>query len=279
MSFPSEQEAFAAYARIYPDNCILLIDTYDTLRSGLPHAITTGRELKAQGRKGFGVRLDSGNLSVLAQRVRTALNKAGLQEASIIVSGDLDEYAIARLQARGVPIDAWGVGTRLVTGHPDGALTGVYKLVAREADGRMTPVKKFSDSREKATLAGAKQVYRVTDADGVPRADILYPTGIPFTPRERWRAFRLRGNKLQWVKAQGGGAPLLTPVMKNGEINGTLPPLPEIRERTLAELARFDPAVLRLRRPASYPVLVSPSLRELNAPVWRRYRIKGVRRS
>ncbi len=264
MSFPTEEEAFAAYARSYPDHCLLLIDTYDTLRSGLPHALTVGRRLAAEGRHNFGIRLDSGNIARLARRARAALDRAGLHKAVILASNDLDEHAIARFITRRVPVDAWGVGTRLATGHPDASLTGVYKLTARESDGRLTAVQKITDSRAKATLGGEKQILRLRDEAGTARADLLVPAGRASPPDARFRAFSLHKNKLQWVNMSARVTPLLAPVMKNGEITAAPADPAGARERLLEELRRFAPAVLRIRHPAAYPVLVSAELWKLN---------------
>jgi len=154
MSFPSEEDAFSAYAEMYPDKSIFLIDTYDTLKSGIISAINVGKKLKERG-KNFGVRLDSGDIQYLSTEVRKMLNNAGLNEATITASNDLDESIIETLVNSGVPVNVWGVGTRLVTGGEDSALTGVYKMTACEdADGRMEPVMKLSDNPEKTTNPG-----------------------------------------------------------------------------------------------------------------------------
>ena len=139
MAFASEREAFEKYAATYPDGTVLLIDTYDTLGSGIENAIVVGRKLKAAGHPSFGVRLDSGDLEYLSKKVRERLDGAGLTDARIMASNELDEHIVHQLVTRGAPIDSWGVGTRLVTGDGDPALTGVYKMCARQKRRSMGP--------------------------------------------------------------------------------------------------------------------------------------------
>ena len=173
MSFADEREAFERYAEAYPSGCLLLIDTYDTLESGIENAIRTGLRLSPKDRSSFGVRLDSGDLGQLSREVRRRLDTAGLTEARIAASNELDEYRIQALVAGGAPIDIWGVGTRLVTARDDPALTGVYKLIAREVNGRLQPVIKVSDDPEKISNPGLKQVHRFIDENGSPMGDLL----------------------------------------------------------------------------------------------------------
>ncbi|MDR2952148.1 MAG: nicotinate phosphoribosyltransferase, partial [Treponema sp.] len=172
MSFDGEEEAFDAYASIYPDRSIFLIDTYDTLNSGIYNAIKAGRKLQAKG-KNFGVRLDSGDIQYLSTEVRKLLDGAGLDKAFITVSNDLDESIIETLVKDGAPVNSWGVGTRMVTGNADAAFTGVYKLTARLEGGVPVPVMKFSDNPGKTTNPGVKQVWRIRDQNGGAVADVL----------------------------------------------------------------------------------------------------------
>jgi nicotinate phosphoribosyltransferase len=262
-AFPSEQEAFAAYARTYPDGCILLIDTYDTLAAGLPHAIETGLELRAAGHELAGVRLDSGDLLSLSRRVRRGLDRAGLAGARIVASNDLDEAAILRLVRRRAPIDVWGVGTRLVTGQDDPSLTGVYKLTAYEDGGRLKPVMKRSDSPEKSTFPGEKQVFRILDRSGFPQADVLALAGEKMDGERALPAYSLDGKKRILLDTEPGGFPLLEPVMEKGAIVPERPTLPAVRAHALRELEHFDPEHLRLKRPRPYPVFASRELRKL----------------
>ncbi len=167
MSWAGELEAFRAYARTFPEDCILLIDTYDTLEVGLPHAIIVADELAEAGYRLGGVRLDSGDLAALSAEVRTRLDAAGHPDVSIIASGDLDAPKVAALEAAGAPIDGYGVGTALVTARQDPAFSGVYKLA--EVAGE--PVMKLSSSPEKATEPGRKQVWRTDAGDVIGLAD------------------------------------------------------------------------------------------------------------
>jgi len=163
-SFGSELEAFRAYAHMHPDDTVLLLDTYDTLKQGLPNAITVAKELEAQGHHLRGVRLDSGDLAYLSKKVRAVLDENGLNDVKISVSNQLDEYVIESLVDQSAPIDLFGVGTRLVTGHGDGALDGVYKMV--QLTGR--PVIKISENPVKINMPGEKELYRYYDAgDGL----------------------------------------------------------------------------------------------------------------
>lgn len=251
-AFGDEREAFARYAELYPQRTILLIDTEDTLGSGLPHAIPVLAELRARGGRGFGVRLDSGDLGALSRAVRAQLDGAGLQAARIVVSGDLDEARIAALRGAGAPIDAWGVGTRLVTAHGDPALGGVYKLVAaRPERGRgWQPIAKRSEEPGKATLPGIKQVLRRFPAEGEAEAaagDLLC----------------LDDEAEELAAAAAGGerrAPLLAPQMRAGARLAAPEPLTAIRERAAASLAGLPPPVRALRAAARYPVEPSPAL-------------------
>ncbi|QBI21911.1 nicotinate phosphoribosyltransferase [Egibacter rhizosphaerae] len=167
MAWESEAEAFRAYARVFPEDCILLLDTYDTLHVGLPHALEVADELAADGHELGGVRLDSGDLDSLSREVRARLDAAGHTQARIVVSGDLDAPRIEDLERADAPIDAYGVGTALVTARQDPAFSGVYKLA--EVDGN--PVLKVSSTPEKATNPGRKQVWRGADGDVIGLAD------------------------------------------------------------------------------------------------------------
>ena len=201
MNFPSELEAFRAYAKSFPDNCLLLVDTYDTLRSGVPNAVTVFRELRAAGHEPKGIRLDSGDLAYLSKAARAMLDEAGFENAVICASGDLDETLIRSLKAQGARIDTWGVGTKLITSADMPALGGVYKLAAVYEGGREVPKIKLSDTTEKITNPGVKEVYRLYDrptgkaiADLITRAgekiDETRPLTI-FHPVDTWKRMTL----------------------------------------------------------------------------------------
>lgn len=161
MAFPSELDAFRAYAEVFPDDCVLLVDTYDTLALGIPNAIAVAHELADRGHRLQGVRLDSGDLDELSRGARAQLDAADLQDVNIIASGDLEASRIAELEAAGAPIDAYGVGTAMVTARSDPTFSGVYKVA--EAGGR--PTLKLSGTPEKTSNPGRKQVWRTVTGD------------------------------------------------------------------------------------------------------------------
>jgi nicotinate phosphoribosyltransferase len=177
MCFDDELEAFQSYADLYPDNTVLLVDTYDTLKSGLPKAIIVLKKLQQQGHKNFGVRLDSGNLDELSFAARKMLDEAGLPETKIYISSELDESIITEMLNKNCPIDSFGVGTKMVTGYPDSSLSGVYKLSA-VLNGKKSfrPVIKISDNIEKRTNPGSKNVMRFFNSAGLMEADMVYLT-------------------------------------------------------------------------------------------------------
>lgn len=184
MVFGDEPEAFAAYADAMPNNCVFLVDTFDTLR-GVEHAIAAARALRARGHELVGVRLDSGDLGELARQARRMLDEAGFPGAAIVASNDLDEGRIAALRAEAAPIGVWGVGTRLATGGDQAALGGVFKLAAiRDADGAWQPRIKRSEDPIKVSDPGILQVRRYRGPDGAVLADVLWDEclGAPETP-------------------------------------------------------------------------------------------------
>jgi nicotinate phosphoribosyltransferase len=266
MAFASEREAFEKYAEIYPDATVLLIDTYDTLRSGIENAIAVGSKLRAAGHNGFGVRLDSGDLEYLSKKVRSRLDAAGLPDARIMASNELDEHIVHQLITGGAPIDAWGVGTHLVTGGGDPALTGVYKICARQDGSAWVPTIKVSNNPEKVTNPGIKQVWRFANAEGGPLADLLCldddvpapgAANIFHHPMGDYRSFTLRD--------YAASAPLLSLKMKDGKILGDSPPVTALQARTIAELDRLDDTYKRLINPHVYRVSLSTRLRDLKA--------------
>ena len=189
-SFDDELTAFRKFAEIYPDKCILLVDTYNTLRSGVPNAITVAKELERKGHRLVAIRLDSGDLAYLSKHARTMLDRAGLSYVKITVSNQLDEFVIrSLLEDQEAPIDVFGVGTRLVTGQPSSALDGVYKLSMCGGEPRL----KFSENYTKLTLPGVKSIHRFTNAEGLFSADAVtleeeaHPESIfhPFFPEQK----------------------------------------------------------------------------------------------
>lgn len=249
----SEREAFLAYARALPGNCVFLVDTYSTIE-GVAHAIEAGRWLRGQGKEMIGIRLDSGDLAWLSQQARRMLDEAGFPKAAILASNELDEHVIHSLKDQHATIAVWGVGTRLVTGQGDGALGGVYKLGAVRDDprGPWEPKVKVSDQIEKTTVPGVLQVRRFTQ-DGEFLSDAIWDEqlGIPspcviVDPADPTRRREI---------AEGTPAEdLLVPVFRRGRRVYDPPPLPALRARTRAQLAAFHAGVKRFLNPHRYPV-------------------------
>ena len=179
MLFGDELTAFRKFAAVYPHNCILLVDTYDVMGSGVPNAIKVFEEMKQQGiqSKSFGIRLDSGDLAYLSKKARKALDDAGFPEAKIVISNSLDEYSITSILKQGGPVDIFGVGERMITAKSEPVFGGVYKLCAVSHDGEWEPRIKISDTVEKTTNPGLKEVYRIYDEHGRAVADLITKKG------------------------------------------------------------------------------------------------------
>ncbi|MBR2023216.1 MAG: nicotinate phosphoribosyltransferase [Clostridia bacterium] len=265
MDYPTEYEAFKAYADAYPENCMLLVDTYDTLRSGVPNAIRVFKELKAKGYRPKGIRLDSGDLAYLSKKARKMLDDAGFPEALICVSGDLDERSISSLLSQGAQIDSWGVGTRLITSEDMPALGGVYKLSAViEKDGTVTPKIKLSDNTAKITNPAFKSLYRLYDKEnGMAIADLItlkdekVDDSKPLTlfhPVETWKTHELENFRLEELQQT---------IVKNGKLVYSFPSLMEIQRYSKSQLAKFWEEYLRLDMPQLYKVDLSDKLHAL----------------
>lgn len=243
MSFQNEGAAFRAYAQLFPKNSIFLIDTYDTLGTGIQAAIGVGLRLKEINCK-IGVRIDSGDLVKLSKQARLLLDKSGLEDAFIVASNDLDEYAVADCVQKSAPIDSWGVGTRLVTGAPEGYITGVYKLCEIEHNGARVGVSKRTDDPAKQSYPGVKQVYR------------------------HFHGKQMISDTVGLVDELGlSGKSLLTELMKDGVIIRREQNLGELQNRVKSQLAMLSPRYTRLDEPDRYPVLFSQRLRSLSAHV------------
>jgi nicotinate phosphoribosyltransferase len=268
MSFPSEEEAFQAYADIYPSKTVFLIDTYDTLKSGAPAAIKVGRRLLEKG-ENFGVRLDSGDIHYLSVEVRKMFDAAGLTKATITVSNDLDESIIQTLTGAGAPINTWGVGTQMVTGGSDAAFSGVYKLAAKDdGSGLMKAAMKFSDNPEKTTTPAVKQVWRIYDEAGMAVADVLGlddPAGPEILEKGKSYSFWHFSADYRHFNHEITGAvkPLLKKRFEGGELVSPLPPLKEIRSHVETELNSLDSSYKRLLNPHVYKVSITNRLRAL----------------
>jgi nicotinate phosphoribosyltransferase len=254
---------------------VFLIDTYDTLRSGIQNAIKVGRRVVEKG-KNFGVRLDSGDMHYLTVQVRHLLDEAGLTGARISVSNELDENIIQTLVNDGAPINSWGVGTRMVTGGDESSFTGVYKLTAREdASGKLIPAIKFSDNPEKNTNPGLKQVFRLRDGQGLSVADVLSleKNGpAPFERGHRYVFWHPAADYRHFYHTlEGDAEPLLKQFLENGEPLIPKPSLEAIRLRVKAELETFDQSYKRLLNPHEYKVSVTPELRQLKLDLIQSY--------
>ena len=236
MSFPDEYTAFKTYADLYPSACILLVDTYDTLKSGMPNAIRVFREMRQAGvpLTFYGIRMDSGDLAYLSKKVRKMLDDAGFPDAVISASNDLDEYLIESLKLQGATITSWGVGTNLITSKDCPAFGGVYKLAAiQNESGEFIPKIKLSENTEKVTNPGNKTVYRIYDKEsGKIKADLICLADETFDesqnlrifdPIETWKKTKLTGGTYTMRE-------LLVPVFRNGVCVYTTPPVMEIRE-------------------------------------------------
>ena len=242
MSFPDEYTAFRTYANLYPDACCLLVDTYDTLKSGVPNAIRVFQEMKDAGivLKNYGIRLDSGDLAYISKQARKLLDAAGFEDAYISASSDLDEYLIQSLKLQGCKISSWGVGTNLITSKDCPSFGGVYKLAAikDETTGEFIPKIKLSENTVKITNPGNKTIYRIYDktqgkikADLISLADETFDETkdmIIFDPHATWKKTKIRANTYTLRE-------LLVPVFKNGECVYTSPSVMEIRDVCLKE--------------------------------------------
>jgi len=261
-SFPRELEAFRAYADAYPHACLLLVDTYDTLQSGVPNAITVARELREKGYELMGIRLDSGDLAYLSKEARQMLDEAGFQDAVIVASSDLDEWLLESLKRQGARVDIWGIGTRLVTSFSSPALGGVYKLTALDENGeKMVPKIKRSDNPEKITNPGLKRVFRMFDQRGKMRGDVLFFANEQIPTSTRFRAYHpMYSHVSKSYPKAFQMQELLVPVFKKGKLVYDTPSVQKIRKNTLQNLSQLDAAYKRFQNPHTYHVSLSSHL-------------------
>ena len=263
MSFPSELDAFRAYAEIFPQACMLLVDTYDTLRSGVPNAITVFNELRAKGYEPIGIRLDSGDLAYLSKRARAMLDEAGFPNAKICASGDLDENIIDSLHMQGARIDLWGVGTKLITSDDRPALGGVYKMAAEIVNGDVIPKIKISENAFKITNPGIKTVYRIYDKDRMAIADLIalrdeeFDTSKPLTLYHPEYTYK-RKTITDYTMRE-----LLVPIFIDGELVYDCPSMAEIQRYAKNEMDSLWEESKRLLNPQLYKVDLSDRLYEL----------------
>lgn len=265
MSFPDELTAFRKYAELYSDNTTLLVDTYDTLRSGVPNAIKVFTELRDTGKmpKAYGIRLDSGDLAYLSKKARRMLDDAGFQNASICASSDLDEYLIDSLKTQGAAIDSWGVGTNLITSKDCPSFGGVYKLAAIQKDGEFVPKIKLSENTWKITNPGNKTIYRIYDKEtGKIKADLISLVDdcidstkslMLFDPIATWKKTLLQPNTYEIRE-------ILIPIFKNGQCVYESPNVMEIQNYCKTELNTLWDETRRLINPQEVYVDLSQNL-------------------
>ncbi len=262
-SYDDEQEAFQQYAKTFPEDCTLLVDTYNTLKSGLPNAIVVAKELEAKGKRLKAIRLDSGDLAYLSKKARKMLNEEGLNYVKIIVSNQLDEYVVKSLLDQKAPIDIFGVGTSMITGSPDGALDGVYKL----SECSHTPRLKISENVQKSTLPGVKKVYRFLDKDSMFYADCicLIDEQIPsvmYHPFEKEKSLNLSGCNAE---------DLFECHMLEGIVQHQAKHVHELREWVSERLMQLPEEHKRFDYPHIYKVGISNTLSDLREQLILKY--------
>lgn len=260
-SFDSELESFRAYAKMYPNATLLLVDTYDVLNSGVPNAITVFKELKKSGHEPLGIRIDSGDLEYLSKEARKMLDLAGFPDTKITASNDLDEYAIEHLNQNGAKIDSYGVGTKLITSHDNPSLGGVYKLSGVEKDGKIEPKIKISNDPRKINNPGFKQVYRFYDRDtNKALADLICVDGESFENLESLEIFHPLYTYKRRVLENFYTKELLKPIFIDGKFVGKKRSVKEIANFTKQEKATMWDEYLRNIKPQTYKVDLSQKL-------------------
>lgn len=283
MSFPDEYTAFKTYAEMYPDACILLVDTYDVLDSGVPNAIRVFQEMKAKKSdfKNYGIRIDSGDLAYLSKEAYKMLDAAGFGDAIISASSDLDEYLIDSLKVQGAKINSWGVGTNLITSKDCPAFGGVYKLAAikDKDDADFVPKIKLSENTEKITNPGNKTVYRIYDKEtGKIRADLICLADevfdesqdmIIFDPIETWKKTKIKGGTYTLRE-------LLVPIFQKGLCVYTSPTVMEMQEICKKEQETLWPETRRLINPHHVYVDLSDKLYKVKSELLEEMSMKAL---
>lgn len=258
--FDTEIEAFKAYADIYPDKCLLLVDTYNVLNSGLPNAIKVFKDLREKGHKPLGIRLDSGDLKYLSNQCKDALDKEGFTDISITASNDLDEYTIASLKADGASVNSWGVGTKLITSAESPSLGGVYKLAASYEKDKLIPKIKVSEDAEKINNPGFKKVIRIYNENNMAEGDLIMlhdeeiDTTKPLTifdPTYTWKKTTFQNYTIKELQK---------PLFKNGECKYVPKSVIEIKKYVNEQLNTFWDSYKRFSNPKRYKVDLSENL-------------------
>ena len=272
-SFPGEYDAFKAYARSFPDACTLLVDTYNTLESGIPNAIRVNEEvLKPMGKYLKGIRIDSGDLAYLSKKARQMLDEAGLKQTKIVISNSLDEYLIENLLLQNAPIDSFGVGENMITSKSNPVFGGVYKLVAVEENGEITPKIKISDNVEKITNPHFKKIYRLFDkSNGKFITDILSvydetePTGEIelVNPTQEWTKKSISNYTVKLLRVK---------MIENGKLIYNFPTIAETKANVQKNLATLWEEALRLHNPHTYTINLSDKLLKLKKDLLKSYK-------
>ncbi len=260
-SYESELEAFRAYAKTYPQSTLLLVDTYDTLKSGLPNALIVFNELKQKGYKPLGIRIDSGDLEYLSKKARKILDDAGFEDAKILASDNLDEYIIEHLKSIGAKIDIWGVGTKLITSYDCPSLGGVYKMAAIVKNGKYEPKMKFSEDPRKMNNPAYKQVHRLYDKKtNMAIADLISLDDESLDESETLEIFHplytYKRKKIQNFYSKK----LLKPLFENGRLVRELCDVQKAKQKAQSEKKTFWHEYLRNIKPATYKVDLSLKL-------------------
>ena len=256
--YPDEYSAFKRYAEIYPDNCVLLVDTYNVLKSGVPAAIKVFKEMKP---KKMGIRIDSGDVSYLTKKARKMLDDAGLQDCTIVVSNSLDEYIIRDVILEGAQIDSFGVGERLITAKSEPVFGGVYKLAALEKDGAVTPKIKISENVEKITNPGFKGLYRLYSKEtGKAQGDVLTLSEETIPEQDAYEIFDPNAVWKKTVVRNYTVRNLHVPIFKEGKCVYESPSIEEIKKYCKEQIETLWDETLRLENPQTYYVDLSPKL-------------------
>jgi nicotinate phosphoribosyltransferase len=261
MSFPSEIEAFESFAEVMPNNCVFLVDTYDTVE-GIKNAITVGQKLKTQGHQMLGIRLDSGDLAELSITARKLLDEAGFKDADIVASNDLDEYTILDLKKRGAKINVWGIGTRLVTAHDQPALGGVYKIAAIKEKNQWVYKIKLSEDAVKVSNPGLMQVRRYFNDDSF-QGDVIYNIE-EHESQDHFQCMHLDGKTLIQIDSQTKYQDLLQPIFRKGQLVYQVPSLTETRDQAAQDLKMLGANWQKLpQHETAYPVGLETKLDQL----------------
>jgi nicotinate phosphoribosyltransferase len=271
MTFDSETEAFENYATAFPHDSVFLVDTFDTLE-GVGKAIDVAKKMRENGNELAGIRLDSGDLAYLSIKSRKLLDAAGFPDVSIVASNDLDENLIASLKQQGAKINAWGIGTQLVTAFDQPALGGVYKLGAvKNEKGKWQYKLKLSEQLVKTSTPGVQQVRRFFTKEGKFAADMIY-NEVEKLPKKLKIIHPLDITKQKPIEPETPFEDLLVPVFKEGELVYKLPLLEEIQARAAEQLQSLDPSSRRFLNPHIYPVGLEESLYQLKTDLILKFR-------